>query len=151
VEGQDFEMNGEARRGVELARRARTPGDADTARVRAAVPAALGGAAVVGAASSTAVASAAKGAGIWVGARALLATVLLASAGAGTYFWARAPHGPATGAPAPAATTPAPTTIIEPLPPAAATAPAADPLLVELTLLRQAQRALRDGDARRAL
>jgi hypothetical protein len=34
VEGEDFEMNGEARRVVELARKARTPGDAEQACAR---------------------------------------------------------------------------------------------------------------------
>jgi len=147
VEGEDFEMNGEERRVVELARQARTPGDADKRRVRAALAAAIGGAAA-GVASTTAVASVAKGAGIWVGTRVLMAAALLVSAGAGTYYWARSSRGPATEVPA-AAPQPAPTPVIEPLPRAAA--PAEDPLMAELTLLRQAQRALRDGDARRAL
>src|SRR5262245_28036602 len=101
-------MDGEARRVVELARRARTPGDTDKRRVRAALAATLGGAAAVGAASGAAVASAAKGAGLAVGARALLATVLLASAGGGTYYWARVSHRQTAvapvAAPAPAAT-----------------------------------------------
>jgi hypothetical protein len=147
VEGEDFEMNGEARRVVELARKARTPGDADKRRVRAALAATLGGA-TLGAASSVAVASAAKGAGLAIGARALVAAVLLATAGAGSYYWVRSSRAPA---PAPvAAPAAAPPVIVEPLPPAAAPQ-AGDPLLAELGLLRQAQRALKDGDARRAL
>jgi hypothetical protein len=148
VEGDEFEMNGEERRVVELARAARTPGDADKRRVRAALAATLG-AATVGAASSVAVASAVKGAGLAVGARVLIAAVLLASAAGGAYYYVttRAPH---PVAPAPVPPAPAPV-IVEPLPQAAAPAQADDPLMAELTLLRQAQRALREGDARRAL
>jgi hypothetical protein len=149
VEGEDFELNGEERRVVELARAARTPGDSDKRRVRAALAATLGGAAL-GVASSTAVASAAKSAGALVAMRALLAAALLTSAGVGTYFWTRAPRGPSVVAPAVAPPT-APSVVVEPLPPAAAPPAEGDPLLAELTLLRQAQRALRDGDAKRAL
>jgi hypothetical protein len=82
-------------------------------------------------------------------ARALLATVLLASAGAGTYYWASASHGSGDRGPGCEHWRRRPRS--EPLPPAAAPAPAAAIRpLAELTL-RQAQRALRDGDARRAL
>jgi hypothetical protein len=147
VEGEDFELNGEERRVVELARAARTPGDSDKRRVRAALAATLGGAAL-GVASSTAVASATKVAGVGLAARALLATALLTSAGVGTYFWTRPPRPPVL---APAAAPPVAPPVVEPVPSAAPPAAEGDPLLVELTLLRQAQRALRDGDARRAL
>jgi hypothetical protein len=67
----------------------------------------------------------------------------------GTYYWARAPRAPEAVIPA-AASPVAPPEVV-PLPMAPAPAAAGDPLLAELTLLRQAQRALRDGEARRAL
>ena len=139
------EMNPSARRVVELARAARTPGEADKRRVRQAI--ALGvGAAVAGVSSGTAAASAVK-AGALAGVRALVAALAVVSAGAGTYFWVHArATAPTATAPRPAAPVVAPEVV--PLQPPAA---APDPLLAELGLLRQAQQALRDGAPRRAL
>ena len=147
------DLNPSARRVVDLARAARTPGDADKRRVRQAI--ALGmGAAVAGVSSGTAVASAAK-VGVLAGLRGIITAVLVVSAGVGTFVWVRdraAPRAP-----------PAPPTVVAPvaaprswsLPPPVAVPEAAtpdpDPLLAELTLLRQAQKALRDGAPRRAL
>jgi hypothetical protein len=141
----DDEMSAGARRVVDLARAARTPGDADKRRVRQAI--ALGvGATIAGASSGTAIASATK-AGALAGVRVILAALAVVSAGTGTYLWQRGRHAP-----------PEPPTIIVPAPvaqpvgvPIAPPAATPDPLLAELTLLREAQQALRDGAARRAL
>jgi hypothetical protein len=145
VDGKDIDdLNPGARRVVELARAARTPGDSDKRRVRQALAFGLG-AAVAGASSGTAIASAAK-AGALVGLRGILAALLVVSTGVGTFVWVRGHETPSA---LPTIVTPrAPVApIITPLP-AVATP---DPLLAELTLLRQAQQALRDGSARRAL
>ena len=145
MDGKDIDdLNPSARRVVDLARAARTPGDADKRRVRQAL--ALGiGAAVAGASSGTAIASAAK-AGALIGVRGILAALLVVSTGVGTVFLVR---GHATPPASPVIVPPAPLVapVITPLP----TAPTPDPLLAELTLLRQAQQALRDGSAHRAL
>ena len=140
------EMSPNARRVVDLARAARTPDDADKRRVRQALALGLG-AAVAGASSGTAVAGAVK-AGALVGVRAgvktILAALVVATAGAGSYLYvARAHERAAVVAPAPVAAPVAP--VVTPI------APTPDPLLAELGLLRQAQQALRDGSARRAL
>jgi hypothetical protein len=143
----DNDMNPNARRVVELARMARTPGDADKRRVRQALALGLG-AAVAGASSGTAVASAVK-TGALVSLRGILAAVLVASAGVGTYVWVKRPAPePVVSAAKPVAPV-AP--VIVPVAPAAPAVEAPDPLLAELTLLRQAQKALRDGAPRRAL
>lgn len=143
MDGKDIDdLNPSARHVVDLARAARTPGDADKRRVRQAL--ALGiGAAVAGASSGTAVASAVK-AGAFVGLRAVIAALAVVSTGVGTYVWVHGHHAPPAPLVAPAAAPVAP--IVQPIAPAAP-----DPLLAELTLLRQAQQALRDGSARRAL
>ena len=143
MDGKDIEdLNPSARHVVDLARAARTPGDADKRRVRQALAFGVG-AAVAGASSGTAIASAAK-AGALVGLRGIFAALLVVSTGVGTLVWVR---GRETPPPSPAIVTPAAPVapLVTPLP----TAP--DPLLAELTLLRQAQQALRDGSARRAL
>jgi hypothetical protein len=143
VDGKDMdELNPGARRVVELARAARTPGEADKRRVRQALAFGVG-AAVAGASSGTAVASATK-AGVLVGLRGVVAALLVATTGVGTAVYLRGRH-----APAPAVVAPAPAPLAPIITPLAA--PAADPLLAELTLLRQAQQALRDGSPRRAL
>jgi hypothetical protein len=144
VDGKDTDdLNPSARRVVDLARSARTPGDADKRRVRQALALGLG-AAVAGASSGTAVASAVK-AGALVGLRGVIAALLVVSTGVGTLVWVRGHQAPP--APVPVAAPAAPVApVVTPLP-----APAPDPLLAELTLLRQAQQALRDGSARRAL
>jgi hypothetical protein len=142
------DMNPSAKRMIDLARAARTPDDADKWRVRRAL--ALGiGAAVAGASSGTALASAVKAVTI-VSLRGILAAALLVSAGTGTYFWMRghAPGFHGTFA-APARTLAMPAiapTVIPSLP-----AQTPDPLLAELTLLRRAQQALKAGAPRRAL
>ncbi|HVU52143.1 MAG TPA: hypothetical protein VHL80_15700, partial [Polyangia bacterium] len=108
MDGKDIDdLNPSARHVVDLARAARTPGDADKRRVRQAL--ALGiGAAVAGASSGTAVASAVK-AGALVGLRGVIAALLVVSTGVGTLVWVRghqAPPGPAPAvvpAPAPVA------------------------------------------------
>jgi len=144
------DMNPEARRVVDLARQARTPGDADKRRVRQAIALGLG-AATAGAASSVAASASAvgKGAGILVGLRGIVALVLVASAGAGTAVWVRAHgRGPVASPVISAPVVVAPSII--PLAAAPATA-ATDPMLAELSLLRQAQQALRDGHAAQAL
>jgi hypothetical protein len=148
VDSEDMDdMNPSARRVIDLARAARTPGDADKRRIRRALALGLG-AVVAGASSGTAVASAVK-AGALVSLRGILAALFVVSAGAGTALWVRG----RAPVPAPVATrtvvaSPSPTpTVVTPAP--ATLTP--DPLLAELTLLRQAQRALRDGAARRAL
>lgn len=142
------DMNPDARRVVELARLARTPGDADKRRVRQAL--ALGiGAAVAGASSGTAVASAVK-TGALVGLRGIVAAMLVVSAGVGTYVWVKRPAPEPAVSVTPAATPPV-APVIVPVAPAAPVADTPDPLLAELTLLRQAQKALRDGAPRRAL
>jgi hypothetical protein len=144
VDGKDIDdLNPSARHVVDLARAARTPGDADKRRVRQAL--ALGiGAAVAGASSGTAAASAVK-AGALIGLRGVIAALLVVSTGVGTLVWFRGHQAPPAPAPV---VTPAPVAppVVQPIP-----APEPDPLLAELTLLRQAQQALRDGSARRAL
>jgi hypothetical protein len=142
VDGKDIDdLNPGARRVVDLARAARTPGEADKRRVRQAL--ALGiGAAVAGGSAGTAIASATK-VGVLVGLRGVLAALVVVSTGVGTYVWV---HGHRAAAPVVAPAPPpvaAAGPVVTPLPP--------DPLLAELTLLRQAQQALRDGSARRAL
>jgi hypothetical protein len=135
------DMSSHARRVVDLARAARTPDDADKRRVRQAL--ALGvGAALAGASSGTAIAGAVK-TGAVVGVRALVAALLVVTAGAGSYLYV---HGHAA---APVAVPAAPAAPVAPVVTPIAAVP--DPLLAELTLLRQAQQALRDGAARRAL
>ncbi|HTA21471.1 MAG TPA: hypothetical protein VK989_19400 [Polyangia bacterium] len=146
----DDEMDPGARRVVELARSAHTPSDADKRRVRQAL--ALGiGAATAGVSAGTALASASK-VGVLVGLRGLVAALVVATAGTGTYFFARS-RASSTSSPPPAvvATTPVAAPVIVPVTPAPAVVPAPDPLLAELSLLREAQQALRDGQARRAL
>jgi hypothetical protein len=144
----DDQMDPGARRVVALARSARTPSDADKRRVRQAL--ALGvGAATAGVSAGTALASATK-VGALVGLRGIIAALVVAAAGTGTYFFARsrvvAPVVVAT-----AATVAAPVVVPLVPAPAATVVPSPDPLLAELSLLRQAQQALRDGQARRAL
>jgi hypothetical protein len=144
LDSEDEDMNSGARRVVELARAARTPGDADKRRVRRALALGLG-AAVAGASSGTAVASAVK-AGALVSLRGILAAVFVVAAGTGSALWVRGHAHEQTARP----------TAVAPSAPALVVAPvvvplAPDPLLAELTLLREAQHALRDGAARRAL
>jgi hypothetical protein len=142
------EMNPSARHVVELARAARTPSDADKRRVRRAL--ALGiGTAVAGVSAGTALASASN-AGVLVGLRGIIAALVVASLGTGTYVLVRARSSTAPSQQTIVATPAVPAPVIVPVAPALA-APAPDPLLAELTLLRQAQQALRDGQARRAL
>ncbi|HSZ83724.1 MAG TPA: hypothetical protein VLA14_15670 [Polyangia bacterium] len=151
VNDSDEQMDPGARRVVALARSARTPSDADKRRVRQAL--ALGvGAATAGVSAGTALASATK-VGVLVGLRGIIAALVVATAGTGTYFFARS-RVVAPRVVAPAAPVAAPVVVpLVPLPvaPAAAVVPSPDPLLAELSLLRQAQQALRDGQARRAL
>jgi hypothetical protein len=145
VDGKDIDdLSSSARHVVDLARAARTPGDTDKRRVRQAL--ALGiGAAMAGASSGTAAASAVK-AGALVGLRGVIAALLVVSTGVGTFVWVHGHQAPPAPVPVvvPAPTPVAP--VVQPLP-----AAAPDPLLAELTLLRQAQQALRDGSPRRAL
>jgi hypothetical protein len=144
----DDEMDPGARRVVALARSARTPSDADKRRVRQAL--ALGvGAATAGVSAGTALASATK-VGVLVGLRGLVAALVVATAGTGTYFFVRShvePTLPTLVAPSAPSVAP----VIVPVTPAPAVVASPDPLLAELSLLRQAQQALRDGQARRAL
>ena len=145
------EMDPGARRVVALARTARTPNDADKRRVRQAL--ALGiGAATAGVSAGTALASAAKG-GVLIGLRGIIAALVVATAGTGTYFFARsrasAPVAPSVVASPVAPLAPTIVPVVPEAAPAVAASP--DPLLAELTLLREAQQALRDGQARRAL
>ena len=140
------EMNPSARHVVALARAARTPSDADKRRVRRAL--ALGiGTAAAGVSAGTALASASN-AGVLVGLRGIIAALVVASLGTGTYVLVRARSStavrPSQQTVVAAPVVPAP--VIVPVAP-----PSPDPLLAELTLLRQAQQALRDGQARRAL
>jgi hypothetical protein len=146
VDGKDIDdLNPSARRVVDLARAARTPGDADKRRVRQAL--ALGiGAAVAGASSGTAVASAAAKVGVLAGMRAVVAALLVVSTGVGTFVWVRGHKSAPVPAPVVAPATAPVAPVVTPIP-----APAPDPLLAELSLLREAQKALRDGSARRAL
>jgi hypothetical protein len=140
------EMNPSARHVVELARAARTPSDADRRRVRRAL--ALGiGTAAAGVSAGTALASASN-AGVLVGLRGIIAALVVASLGTGTYVLvhARSSTAVAREQQVIVATRAVPAPVIEPV-----AAPSPDPLLAELTLLRQAQQALRDGQARRAL
>jgi len=142
----DDQMDPSARHVVALARSARTPSDADKRRVRQAL--ALGiGAATAGVSAGTALASASK-VGMLVGLRGLIAALVVATAGTGTYFFARSHVAPSS-----VVATPAPVVapVIVPVTPMPAVVPSPDPLLAELSLLRQAQQALRDGQARRAL
>jgi len=149
LDSEDEDMNPGARRVVELARAARTPADADKRRVRRALALGLG-AAVAGASSGTAVASAVK-AGALVSLRGIFAAVFVVAAGTGSALWVRGhaheqtpPARPSAVAPSAPAVAAAPTLpVVVPLAP--------DPLLAELTLLREAQHALRDGSARHAL
>jgi hypothetical protein len=147
----DDQMDPSARHVVALARSARTPSDADKRRVRQAL--ALGiGAATAGVSAGTALASASK-VGVLVGLRGIVAALVVVTAGAGTYFFTRA-RVVAPPVVATAATVAAPVVVpLVALPgtPALAVVPSPDPLLAELSLLRQAQQALRDGQARRAL
>ncbi|HEX4403318.1 MAG TPA: hypothetical protein VH560_00715 [Polyangia bacterium] len=144
----DDEMDPGARRVVALARTARTPSDADKRRVRQAL--ALGiGAATAGVSAGTALASASK-VGVLVGLRGIIAALVVATAGTGTYFFARS-RAASISPPAVVATTPAAAPVILPVTPPPAVVASPDPLLAELSLLRQAQQALRDGQARRAL
>jgi hypothetical protein len=130
------------RRVIALARAARTPGEADKRRVRAAI--ALGLTAAAGTAGGAAVAKGATTA--LIGLRGIAAIVLVASAGTGAYVWLRA---------APQAPVVAP--VVDVVPQAPPLAPvveplaADDPLLAELSLLQRAQRALRGGQPRVAL
>ena len=143
MDGKDIDdLNPSARHVVDLARAARTPGDADKRRVRQALALGLG-AAVAGASSGTAAASAVK-VGALAGLRAVVAALVVVSTGVGTLVWFRGHQAPPAPAPVVAPAPVAP--IVTPIPP-----PAPDPLLAELGLLRQAQQALRDGSARRAL
>jgi len=142
------EMNPSARHVVELARAARTPSDADKRRVRRALAFGIGTAAA-GVSAGTALASASN-AGVLVGLRGIIAALVVASLGTGTYVLVRARSSTAPSQQTIVATPPVPAPVIVPVAPALA-APAPDPLLAELTLLRQAQQALRDGQARRAL
>lgn len=135
------ELSAAERRVIELSRSARTPGEADKRRVRAALAVSLG---VAGVASGVGVA---KGAATLVGGRLLATIVLVAAVGTGTYVWLRPTTRPTTvTAPAHA---PVPAPVVEPLQPAAPLA--ADPLLAELSLLQRAQRAMRAGQPREAL
>jgi len=138
-------MSAGARRVIEGARLARTPDDADKRRVRQALALGLG-AVVAGASSGTAVASAAKvGAGALVGLRAIVAAVAVLSAGTGTYLWVRGHE----RAPVVASVVAPPVTVRPPVVEPIVTPP--DPLLAEVTLLREAQQALHGGAPRRAL
>jgi hypothetical protein len=146
VEQDTDELNSAERRVIELSRAARTPGEADKRRVRAALALSLG--AVAGGATGAAVAStatAAKGAATVIGTRVIAAVLLAASAGTGAYVWLRRPPAPVpVQAPAAPAATPAP--VVEPI-----AAPAEDPLLAEVSLLQRAQRALRGGQPLHAM
>ncbi len=145
----DDEMDPGARRVVELARSARTPSDADKRRVRQAL--ALGiGAATAGVSAGTALASATK-VGVLVGLRGLVAALVVATAGTGTYFFVRSHVNSTSPTSVVATSAPVVAPVIVPVTPAPAVVASPDPLLAELSLLRQAQQALRDGQARRAL
>jgi hypothetical protein len=142
VEQDTDELNSAERRVIELSRAARTPGEADKRRVRAALALSLG--AVAGGATGAAVAStatAAKGAATVIGTRVIAAVLLAASAGTGAYVWLRRPP-----APVPVQAPAAPAPVVEPI-----AAPAEDPLLAEVSLLQRAQRALRGGQPREAM
>ena len=148
MEQDTDELSPAERRVIELSRAARTPGEADKRRVRAALALSLG--AVAGGATGAAVAStvtAAKGTATLLGARVIAAVLLAASAGTGAYVWLR--NKPTASpvvetAPAPAAV-PAPAPVVEPI------APAEDPLLAEVSLLQRAQRALKQGQPKEAM
>lgn len=151
VNDSDDEMDPGARRVVALARSARTPSDADKRRVRQAL--ALGiGAATAGVSAGTALASATK-VGLLVGLRGIVAALVVATAGTGTYYFVRARAARPVAPTVVATSAPVVAPVVVPLPvtPAPAVVPSPDPLLAELSLLRQAQQALRDGQARRAL
>jgi hypothetical protein len=147
VEQDTDELNSAERRVIELSRAARTPGEADKRRVRAALALSLG--AVAGGATGAAVAAAApaaKGVATVIGTRVIAAVLLAASAGTGAYVWLRKPPAPVV-VPAPAAV-PAP--VVEPIA-APAQPDVEDPLLAEVSLLQRAQRALRGGQPREAM
>lgn len=149
MEQDTDELSPAERRVIELSRAARTPGEADKRRVRAALALSLG--AVAGSATGAAVAAstsatAAKGAATLVGTRVIAAVLLAASAGTGAFVWLKNKPAPAPvveTAPAPAA---APAPVVEPI-----AAPAEDPLLAEVSLLQRAQRALRAGQPKEAM
>jgi hypothetical protein len=142
------ELNSESLRVINLARKAQSPTAADMRRVRKALAVGLA-ATAAGAAVGTALASSWKGFGFLAGVRGIVAIALVASAGAGTAWWAYGDRGlskqPASGAAVPSATAP----VVAPK--ADSTAAAQDPLLAELTLLRRAQRALGNALPRQAL
>lgn len=149
---QDIEeLSPAERRVIELSRAARTPGEADKRRVRAALALSLG--AVAGGATGAAVAStatAAKGTATLLGARVIAAVLLAASAGTGAYVWLRkAPAPVVETAPVQPAAAPAP--VVEPIQPTLPAAPVEDPLLAEVSLLQRAQRALRAGQPKEAM
>jgi hypothetical protein len=166
----DDRMNPEARRIIELTRAARTPRTEDKDRVRralaitlAATAAAAPGAAAGATAAKAAAGSAAKtfGAlGAASGLKLALSVAVIASLGAGAYWWTR----PASG-PAPAVAPAAKVIAVEPpvaeesptapadvaQPPAPLVGSPRDPLLAELALLNRAQQAWRNGAAGNAL
>jgi hypothetical protein len=169
------DMNPEARRTLKLAREEYSPSDDDKRRVQKALGVALAATAVAGAASTEA-AAAAKTAGLlgaW-GLRGVASVLLVASAGAGAYWWVERSHVPAPSSvqPAPAAPVATAAEIASPPdqepradepsngPTPAAASPSerdpqrplhADPLAAELNLLQGAQQAWRNGNAQQTL
>jgi len=137
------DLHPDAQRVVELAREARTPRAADKRRVRRAVAVGLG-ALAVSATTGVATSASAVGAGLLATLRVVATVVLVTTAGAGTAWWAHArkPLAPPAAGPALGAAS----VLIEALAPLSE-----DPLVAELALLRDAQQALRDGHAARAL
>jgi hypothetical protein len=142
----DEDLNSDARRVIDLARKARTPSEVDKRRVRRAVAIGLG-ATAAGVTSGATVASASKGLGALLGLRGIAAVVLVSSIGTGTTWWVRESlrHRPSVSSVAVPAASTAPVPVIIPVP-----APQ-DPLLAELNLLRRAQHALREGQPGQAL
>jgi pimeloyl-ACP methyl ester carboxylesterase len=149
VEQDTDELSPAERRVIELSRAARTPGEADKRRVRAALALSLG--AVAGSATGAAVAAstsatAAKGAATLVGTRVIAAVLLAASAGTGAFVWLKNRPAPAPVVETALAPAAAPAPVVEPI-----AAPAEDPLLAEVSLLQRAQRALRAGQPKEAM
>jgi hypothetical protein len=133
------------RRVIELSRAARTPGEADKRRVRAALLVSLGAAGVASGSAVASGAGVAKGATAFLGARVVAAVMLVATVGTGAYVWLRGPVKPPAPAPAPVVA-PVVEPVLEPIAP-----PAADPLLAELSLLQRGQKAMRAAQPREAL
>lgn len=174
------DLNPDARRLVDLARVARTPGEADKLRIaeRLAVPlaasAAIGGATAAAKAAGTKAASASLFASLGVKVAALVAVGVAATAlvatQLGSHTGPAAPKLPPAPGPAPQVVAPvlpsaepapvSPETlpeVVEPTPPKAMPSPSAphvakaDELMEEAALLHQAQAAWRAGQSSEAL